>query len=438
MMESTDSSFRKQATLSVPKIMPRVSLYYWPPFVLPGDELKVSLSVDGKLPEDMKLRVELISELGEIAKLDEITLPLKSANEQGKNPLSVKFVIPAELSKGTYILQVRNNNNVLDTARLDISENENVVKTLVSKSEIFRKALEQEDFVSEAMDFCSYDNAFKSQRKAAELYEQAGEVKIAARSWQELGEALLKNNEFSLSKEALQASLGLWSKIEDSEERQIAIKIIERMKTSISKIPSINAGVEADSQKIRQETNITGKQDSGATSPFPSTVDEFSSTIKRNRETLGLTIAFVARHLEGVREGDIRNWEKGEHLEKLGQYMALSHQLGCEITELIVYPTDTGLIQSRIKVLRESKKHSTAWLSRHTMGINSDTIQTWENGHDLDLLKKLLDLYFYYQYQLDNRPPNVLDFDKEKQKLQESKTVVKDSSHENHMRPKQK
>jgi hypothetical protein len=72
------------------------------------------------------------------------------------------------------------------------------------------------------------------------------------------------------------------------------------------------------------------------------------------------------------------------------------------------------------------------------MGINSDTIQTWENGHDLDLLKKLLDLYFYYQYQLDNRPPNVLDFDKEKQKLQESKTVVKDSSHENHMRPKQK
>jgi hypothetical protein len=70
------------------------------------------------------------------------------------------------------------------------------------------------------------------------------------------------------------------------------------------------------------------------------------------------------------------------------------------------------------------------------MGINSDTIQTWENGHDLDLLKKLLDLYFYYQ--LYNLPKNVLDFDKEKQKLQKSKTVVKDSSHENHMRPKQK
>jgi hypothetical protein len=60
MMESTDSSSRKQATLSVPKIMPRVSLYYWPPFVLPGDELKVSLSVDGKLPEDMKLRVKIL------------------------------------------------------------------------------------------------------------------------------------------------------------------------------------------------------------------------------------------------------------------------------------------------------------------------------------------------------------------------------------------
>jgi hypothetical protein len=257
MIESTDSSSRKQATLSVPKIMPRVSLYYWPPFVLPGDELTVSLSVDGKLPEGIELKVELISELGKISNPDEITLPSKSASEPVKNPLSVKFVIPAELSKGTYILQVRNNNNILDTARLDISENENFVKAVVSKSESFRKALEQEDFVSEAMDFCSYDNAFKSQRKAAELYEQAGEVKIAARSWQELGETLLKNNEFSLSKEALQASLSLWSKIEDSEEKQIAV------------------------EQLNQEIEIIEEELSYCLDQFPLTIKNFALKINK-------------------------------------------------------------------------------------------------------------------------------------------------------------
>jgi DNA-binding transcriptional regulator YiaG len=369
MMESTDSSSRKQATLSVPKIMPRVSLYYWPPFVLPGDELKVSLSVDGKLPEDMKLRVELISELGEIAKLDEITLPLKSANEQGKNPLSVKFVIPAELSKGTYILQVRNNNNILDTARLDISENENFVKAVVSKSESFRKALEQEDFVSEAMDFCSYDNAFKSQRKAAELYEQAGEVKIAARSWQELGETLLKNNEFSLSKEALQASLSLWSKIEDSEEKQIAV------------------------EQLNQEIEIIEEELSYCLDQFPLTIKNFALKIKAFREELNLSEDEAALLLPGCTSSMIRNYETEDKLKKLEKYMQLAEVLGCPIYRLIEYPVKTQHINSRLSILRERKQHSVDELHIKS-GVSLTNLKKWEQGDDLLSLKKYLDVYY--------------------------------------------
>lgn len=425
---SNEKMGKNEEVLSGTKRMPRVILTCYLAIVMPRENLTLYLEVEEDFPDGTSLFVELVTETGQV-KFSE-HLDLSNLTDNG---LTQRLSLPKELSEDSYELQVVSNHTILDRTNFDVIND----KDYVQKQDCFVKGLRQQGDIANAIEVLkekgevaflesgyNYSRLLESQERCAKLFLQADNAKLAVSSWETLAEDLFILKQFDWSKDALKKALDFVDRVEDTTERNEFEQRINK------KLSICNDRIEGCVSKnpVNQETV---KKSHSSQSKFPSTVEEFSSIIKRNRETLKLTIAFVARHLEGVREGDIRNWEKGAHLEKLSQYMKLSHQLGCEISELI---------QSKIKILRESQKRSTIWLARHT-GIALDVIEEWEKGNDLDLLKKFLDLYFYYQDGIDKLPNNVIKFPvsvNEIEEDQEPKTPDEYPSPKNHVNPKRK
>lgn len=233
--------------------IPSVALTYNPPVVLPGGQVQVGLEVDGKFAPNTVLKVDLASEDEEVLLSASIVFP----------GLTADLAIPCDFDEGTYRLQVIYKNSVLDSTFLDVVKD----KVYVQQMEDFAKGLSIEDQVAKAVKKGNYEEVFVLQEQVEQLYRSASNLELAARSWEDLGEALFEKEQPKLSKKALVKALSIYSGVQELEDNQPIIdrihKTIEICQNFISKstpfksvdfLKKIEISAESIAQKIFEST----------------------------------------------------------------------------------------------------------------------------------------------------------------------------------------
>jgi tetratricopeptide (TPR) repeat protein len=222
-----------------------VVLNYWPPVVLPGEELTIRLYVKENAPNQANLEIKLNSEQGQLlaSKSTEVFLNLATIS-----PCFVtKLEIPENLSEGVYVLQVWENQTLLASAELELTEDQVYAKYM----KYFAEALNKQEEVATALEFGNYERAIALQKDCEVLYIAIDNQELAARYWEQLAEKLFELQAFKESKKALEQSLALFKTIEDladkdeilkrlREEIEICIspqKVLLSIKTTLSQNP---------------------------------------------------------------------------------------------------------------------------------------------------------------------------------------------------------
>ena len=323
----TNDHYLRELRENLPEEIPNVLLFYT---LKQGRKVDIRLEVTGdrqlKLSDDNPLEVELISQEGDL---------LMKPVRVNLADLTASLTIDENIKQGSYILQVTYQNWVLDSTTFEVLDEESA-----QQMEEFDRGLEIQDQVYEAIEESNYGKAFNLQKEVAQHFLNANNPELAANSWEDLADILDDKNQLAFSKHSLQDALEIYSDIEELENRE---EILTRILETIEKYPS------------------------------------FVSNIKPLREATGLSQQGLA-FLSDVSLKTIQNWEQGQQLEPLPQYLKLSQKLGCKITDLLGYKGVGLSIQpiSNIKKLREKKGLSLEGLA-FELNVSRITLQEWEN-----------------------------------------------------------
>jgi len=201
-----------------------VVLNYWPPVVLPGEELTIRLYVKENAPNQANLEIKLNSEQGQLlaSKSTEVFLNLAAIS-----PCFVtKLEIPENLSEGVYVLQVWENQTLLASAELKLTEDQ----VYANYRKYFAEALNKQEEVATALEFGNYERAITLQKDCEVLYILIDNKELAARYWEQLAEKLFDLDAFKDAKKALEYSLVLFKTIEDLADKD---EILKRLREEI-------------------------------------------------------------------------------------------------------------------------------------------------------------------------------------------------------------
>lgn len=308
--------------------LPTVTLSYWPPSPTPGDNLTISLEIEGKFPENSSLVVDLLSKNGE-------RMCSKTVDNFKKN---IDLSIPEKIKEGIYILQVIYQNQTYKTF-IDIFNDQETPQILNS----FGEGLLTESELKEAIKRGDYSQVKELQEKVIQCYKNNPE--LAARFCEELAEKLYEKKAFSLSRDALNKSLEIYSKIQELEDKE---EILARVNNHL---------------KIVKKSLM---------------IAQIALTIKERREAKNLSQGVLA-HRMNIRRQQIENWEKGEGFESLEKYIDIAIILECHIYDLIINHSPYVQIEEQIK--------NTKWtLHRlaHEMQIPVASMQELTKGKGLE------------------------------------------------------
>jgi hypothetical protein len=197
--------------------------------VLPGEELTIRLYVKENAPNQANLEIKLNSEQGQLlaSKSTEVFLNLAAIS-----PCFVtKLEIPENLSEGVYVLQVWENQTLLASAELELTEDQVYAKYM----KYFAEALNKQEEVATALEFGNYERAIALQKDCEVLYIAIDNKELAARYWEQLAEKLFDLDAFNDAKKALEYSLVLFKAIKDLDNQDLVVKRIqEEIKICIS------------------------------------------------------------------------------------------------------------------------------------------------------------------------------------------------------------
>jgi hypothetical protein len=206
-----------------------VVLNYWPPVVLPGEELTIRLYVKENAPNQANLEIKLNSEQGQLlaSKSTEVSLNLATVS-----PCFItKLEIPEHLPEDVYVLQIWENQTLLASAELELTGD----KDYASYMKHFAEALNKQEEVATALEFGNYERAIALQKDCEVLYIAIDNKELAARYWEQLAEKLFDLDAFNDAKKALEYSLVLFEAIKDLDNQDLVVKRIqEEIKICIS------------------------------------------------------------------------------------------------------------------------------------------------------------------------------------------------------------
>ena len=227
------------------KKMRGVVLNYWPPVVLSGEELTIRLYVKENAPNQTDLAIKLNSEQGQLlaSKSTEVSLDLATIS-----PCFVtKLEIPENLSEDVYVLQIWENQTLLASGELQLTED----KDYANYRKYFAEALNKQEEVATALEFGNYQRAISLQKECEVLYIAIDNQELAARYWEQLAEKLFDLDAFNDAKKALECSLVLFKAIKDLHNQDLVLKRIqEEIKICLSPQKALLNLETTPSQKI--------------------------------------------------------------------------------------------------------------------------------------------------------------------------------------------
>jgi len=216
------------------KKMRGVVLNYWPPVVLPGDELRIRFYVEENAPNQANLEIKLTSEQGQLlaSKSTEVFLDLAAIS-----PCFItELEIPENLSEDVYVLQIWENQTLLASGELQLTED----KDYANYRKYFAEALNKQEEVATALELGNYQRAIALQKECEVLYIAIDNQELAARYWEQLAEKLFDLDAFNdakkaieyleNAKKALECSLVLFKEIEGLDNKD---KILERIREEV-------------------------------------------------------------------------------------------------------------------------------------------------------------------------------------------------------------
>lgn len=280
-MSKIDDRYLKEFLQTLPKEIPSVLLFHTPSMPKQGDKVNIRLEVEGNLSADVPLMIKFLTQEGDLL-IDPIPVELSS--------LTASFTIPETIEQGSYVLAVAYNDGFLDSITFDIVDEESARQMAE-----FEQGLFIEEQVSQAIKKGNYDEAINLQEKAVEHFLNANNPELAGRSWEDLAEVLYENNKPTLSKDALEKALGIYSGIKGLENKEEFIN------------------------RINEKIEIC---------------KPLKNKIKFLREKKGYSQAQLAV-LVGVTPEIIQKWEERQELEVLIQYFELAQVLDCKFSDLI-------------------------------------------------------------------------------------------------------
>jgi|688.fasta_scaffold22468_8 DNA-binding XRE family transcriptional regulator len=330
-----------------------VVLNYWPPVVLPGEELTIRLYVKENAPNQANLEIKLNSEQGQLlaSKSTEVSLNLATIS-----PCFItKLEIPENLSEGVYVLQVWENQTVLASAELELTGD----KDYANYMKHFAEALNKQEEVATALEFGNYERALALQKNCEVLYILIDNKELAARYWEQLAEKLFDLDAFNDAKKALEYSLVLFEAIEYLENRD---KILERIREEV-KI--------CENRRNLPTVNIVN-------------IEALRKKLAYSREAVAVSV--------GVNPRNIENWEKGYELESLKFYLSLlalyPKNIGLENENLVVDISKLKVhLKNLIQTIKTQGSYETEQLSA-SIGASPNIIEDWESGNNLEMLNK--------------------------------------------------
>ena len=330
-----------------------VVLNYWPPVVLPGEELTIRLYVKENAPNQANLEIKLNSEQGQLlaSKSTEVSLNLATIS-----PCFItKLEIPENLSEGVYVLQVWENQTVLASAELELTGD----KDYANYMKHFAEALNKQEEVATALEFGNYERAIALQKDCEVLYIAIDNKELAARYWEQLAEKLFDLDAFNDAKKALEYSLVLFEAIEYLENRD---KILERIREEV-KI--------CENRRNLPTVNIVN-------------IEALRKKLAYSREAVAVSV--------GVNPRNIENWEKGYELESLKFYLSLlalyPKNIGLENENLVVDISKLKVhLKNLIQTIKTQGSYETEQLSA-SIGASPNIIEDWESGNNLEMLNK--------------------------------------------------
>jgi uncharacterized lipoprotein YehR (DUF1307 family) len=187
-------------------------------------------------------------------------------SEQGERVISQTFKYPEKelslslgenLTEARYILQISHKNLPIYTTYLDVIENQDYVY----KKTRFVDGLKKKESVYEAFEGNRYEEAMALHDEVAQAYQDAGNLELAARSWEDLAEEFHRINQPSFALQALEDAKkilqGLGNQMEAVErvEEKIGIcrektKKKKPMDISICQAKSLAADNDVDVDKV--------------------------------------------------------------------------------------------------------------------------------------------------------------------------------------------
>jgi len=330
-----------------------VVLNYWPPVVLPGEELTIRLYVKENAPNQANLEIKLNSEQGQLlaSKSTEVSLNLATIS-----PCFItKLEIPENLSEGVYVLQVWENQTLLASAELELTKDQDYA----NYRKYFAEALNKQEEVATALEFGNYERAITLQKECEVLYILIDNKELAARYWEQLAEKLFDLDAFNDAKKALEYSLVLFEAIEYLENRD---KILERIREEV-KI--------CENRRNLPTVNIVN-------------IEALRKKLAYSREAVAVSV--------GVNPRNIENWEKGYELESLKFYLSLlalyPKNIGLENENLVVDISKLKVhLKNLIQTIKTQGSYETEQLSA-SIGASPNIIEDWESGNNLEMLNK--------------------------------------------------